>query len=62
MRYNGGMDSRTVITLGIILAVIIGGFSLLIFHPGARQAMQKNLDASTSQAAKESGLDKKSKP
>jgi hypothetical protein len=54
------MDRRTVITLGIILAVIIGAFSFLIFNPGARQAMQKSLDASTSQAAKDSGIDIKS--
>lgn len=40
------MDKRTIITLGIILAVIIGAFSFLIFNPTARDAAQKNIESS----------------
>jgi thiol-disulfide isomerase/thioredoxin len=57
--YNVGVDRRTIITLGLILALITGAFSFLLLNPGAKQAMQKNLDSSVSQSAKESGLEDK---
>ena len=40
------MDRRTIITLGSILVLIVAGFSFLIFNPSAKEAMQKNLEAS----------------
>lgn len=50
-----GMDRRTVITLGIILAVILGAFAFLIFNPTAQQAMQKNIKESAKQMEKPPG-------
>ena len=40
------MDKRTVITLGSILILVIAGLAFLIFNPSAKEAMQKNLEAS----------------
>lgn len=54
------MDRRTIITLALILFVVLGAFAFLIFNPNARSAMQKNLEASSQQAAEEAKLDNNS--
>jgi len=53
------MDRRTVLTLGFILVLIAGAGAFLIFNSNARDAMQKNLDTQTRQAAEEAGLAEK---
>ncbi|MEK7594338.1 MAG: hypothetical protein AAB436_01715 [Patescibacteria group bacterium] len=43
------MDRRTIITLGAMIALIVGALSFLIFNTDARHAMQRASEASNSQ-------------
>lgn len=50
------MDRRTVLTLAFMLILIVGVGAFLVFNSGARDAMQKNLDEQTKQAAEEAKI------